>query len=902
MNINTTQQIRDWYSWVSKASRLTTLLALVLMLSQTVQAQNDRGYKVANRSLKQVLNDLEKEFSIYFSYNPEEVKNERITVSKGYNDLSDLLSQIIDQTSLELEKIKDEFYVVKRPASKYLDIKISDNETGNPLPYATLRLQGTSLGQVAGLDGTIKLVLQNPKSAILEISYLGFQDFSIDVAEINSKEQFVVQLKPTPIELTDFEIKEYINVGIGSDPKANSFRILPQQMEILPGLSERDVLLSAQIISGLTSNDESASGINIRGSAPDNTLLYWNDVPVYHTAHYFGNVSSFIPSAIGSLDVYKNYVPVRYGGATAGLISISSRNQINGETKAEASVNMTHADVYAKLPFKEDMGSVMIALRRSYNDALPTWTFNSYSTKLFGSETRDSQGLFQITEDENDFDNNLSFYDINLKWDYQPNSRSLFTASVVNSSSDFNYREQDEIEEINIEQRHKIQSFGFNLGYGHRINDNNSLRASLSYSNYDMEYAFTNLRDDLLEEDNDETARSNSVRNIELRLANSWRLNDSNVLEYGYQLNRFTVDNVISETEFFEEDAVTDIGSEGLVNSFFFDFNHRPNDKLEAVLSGRLTHVGTLGEAYFSPQAKFNYNLKSNLIFKSSVGIYHQYLSTIQESEFTLSNAVERHWLLSDLNDDEDEITTVPIIINRQATLGLVYNNSSWLVDFDLYMKDIDGILAVNQGFGFENDQAFEPGFELIRGFDLTIRKRWKYFRSWLSYNFQDSEVELNSIFDNPFPSTFNIRHQLRLSTTYNWKNWEFSLGYIFKTGLPTTATPDLTVFSDPDDDDDDDPDTSDEDLIYDLEFASPNALRLPNYHRLDLSIWHKFGSTNTKFRGEVGLSIINLLNRRNTFNRAYSVDFDRNDQIGVLERTKFFLGFTPNLSFRVWF
>ncbi len=898
MNINTTRQIRDWYSWVSKASRLITFLALTLILSLTVQAQNDRGYKVTNRSLKQVLNDLEKQFSIYFSYNPEEVKNERITLSEGYNDLSDLLGQIIDQTTLELEKIKDEFYVVKRPASKFLDIKILDDETGNPLPYATLRLQGTSLGQVAGLDGTIKLVLQNPKSAILEISYLGFQDFAIDVNEIDSKQQFDIKLKPTPIELTDFEIKEYINVGIGSDPKANSFRILPQEMEILPGLSERDVLLSAQIISGLTSNDESASGINIRGSAPDNTLLYWNDVPVYHTAHYFGNVSSFIPSAIGSLDVYKNYVPVRYGGATAGLISISSRNQINGETKAEASVNMTHADVYAKLPFKRDMGSVMVALRRSYNDALPTWTFNSYSTKLFGSETRDSQGLFQVTEDENDFENNLSFYDLNLKWDYQPNSRSLFTGSFVNSSSNFNYREQDDIEEINLEQRHEIRSYGFNLGYGYRINDNNSLRSSISYSSYDMEYAFTNLRDDLIEEDNDETARSNTIKNLEIRVANSWRLNSDNILEYGLQVNHFNVENVITETEFFEADAVTDIGSVGLVNSLFFDFNHRPNNKLEAVFSGRFTHVGTLGEAYFSPQAKFNYNLKSNLIFKSSVGIYHQYLSTIQESEFTLSNAVERHWLLSDLNEDEEEIATVPIIVNRQATVGLVYNNSSWLVDLDLYIKDIDGILASNQGFGFENDQAFEPGFELIQGVDLTIRKRWKYFRSWLSYNFQDSQVELESIFDETFPSTFNVRHQVRLSSTYNWKNWEFSMGYIFKTGLPTTATPTLTSVTEPDDDD---PDTDDE-IIYDLEFASPNAQRLPNYHRLDLSIWHKFGSTNTKFRGEVGVSIINLLGRRNIFNRAYSVDFDRNDQISVLERTKFFLGFTPNVSFRVWF
>ncbi|MBO3697191.1 carboxypeptidase-like regulatory domain-containing protein [Roseivirga sp. E12] len=904
MNINTTQQIKNWYFLVSKASKRIALLLCLLILPLTVQAQSDGQYTASNRSLKQVLNDLEKQFSIYFSYNPDEVREERISISGNYTGLSSLLGLIIGQTSLELEQIKDEFYVVKRPESKYLDIQVIDDETGGPLPYATFRLLGTSLGQVAGMDGAIKLVLPNPKSAVLEVSYLGFQTTTVNVESINTNDRFVINLKPTPIELTDFEVKEYINVGIGSDPKANSFRILPQQMEILPGLSERDVLLSAQIISGLTSNDESASGINIRGSAPDNTLLYWNDVPVYHSAHYFGNVSSFIPSSTGSLDIYKNYIPVRYGGATAGLISIASRNQIDGETRAEASVNMTHADVYAKLPFKRDLGSFMVALRRSYNDALPTWTYNSYSTKLFGSETRDGQGLYQVTDNVADFENNLSFYDINLKWDYQPNSRSLFTASFVNSSSRFSYQEDDDLEDVNIQQNHEIKSYGGNFGYSYRINDKNSLKSSLSYSNYDMSYAFSNLRDDVSEDDNDESTRSNAIRNLELRLSNSWRINDSNILEYGYQLNHFNIDNVISETEFFEEDAVTDINSNGLVNGLFFDLNHRPNDKLEAIVSGRVTHVGTLGEAYFSPQAKLNYSLKPNLILKSSVGLYHQYLSTIQESDFTLSNAVERHWLLSDLNEDEDEIATVPIIFNRQATLGFIYNEKSWLIDLDLYLKDIDGILAINQGFGFESDQAFEPGFELIQGIDLTIRKRWKYLRAWMSYNFQDSKVELNSIFDNPFPSSFNIKHQLRLSTTYNWKNWEFSLGYIFKTGLPFTPTPTLTTTtdSDDDDDDDDDPDTGSDDIIYDLEYVSPNTQRLPNYHRIDLSVWHKFGSDNSRIKGEVGLSIINLLNRKNTFNRSYSVDFDRNNQISVLERTKFFLGFTPNISFRIWF
>ena len=59
-------------------------------------------------------------------------------------------------------------------------------------------------------------------------------------------------------------------------------------MEVLPGLSERDVLLTAQILAGINSNDETASGLNIRGSSRDNTFIYWNDIPIYQSAHYFG--------------------------------------------------------------------------------------------------------------------------------------------------------------------------------------------------------------------------------------------------------------------------------------------------------------------------------------------------------------------------------------------------------------------------------------------------------------------------------------------------------------------------------------------------------------------------------------------------------------------------------------
>ncbi len=899
MIIHSTQQARDWCSKALKINRLVPLF-LFFILYLPVLSQSKRAYRAENRPIKQVLNDLEKQYEVYFSFNPDELRNVRVSITTSSNDIDGLLGTMLSRTDLVSEKIKDKFYVIKKPESKFLDLLVTDNESDSPLSYATVRLKGTPFGQVTGLDGKIRLVIPKPKSAVLEVSFLGFQTTEINVTDIESKTLFKVALRPEPMDLNDFEVKEYINVGIGSDPKANSFRILPQKMEILPGLSERDVLLSAQIISGLASNDESASGINIRGSAPDNTLLYWNNIPVYHTAHYFGSISSFIPSSVGSLDIYKNYIPVRYGGATAGLISIFSRNEIDAQTKAEASINMTHADAYFKVPFKKDMGSVMLAFRRSYNDAIPTWTFNSYGTKLFGNTISDSQGVFQITEDENDFENDLSFSDINLKWNYEASGRSSFESSFVRSSSNFNYNENDEEAGLNIQQRHNIRSLGANVGWSYRVNDDYSLKSSLSYSSYDMSYAFNNLRNLIINDDDDQTERSNYLSNLELRVSNKWRKNDRSVLEFGYQLNHYIVENRISESDFFEEDEVTDIQSNGLVNAVFIDYNYRPTDRLEAVLSGRLTHVGTLRETFFSPQIKLNYNATKDIILKSTFGIYHQYLSTIRESEFTLSNAVEQHWLLADLNDDEEEISTVPIIFNSQVTLGAIYNANSWLFDLDFYIKNIEGILAINQGFGFENDQAFEPGFERLIGIDLTIRKRWKSFKTWFSYNFQDSEVELESIFTDPFPSSFNIRHQFRLSNTYNWKNWEFSLGYIFKTGLPFTQVTNLTLLND--DGEEVDPDDEDDDTFYDIEYTSPNGRRISNYHRVDLSVWHKLGAKNQRIRGEIGLSFINLLNRNNTFNRTYSIDFDRNDEIAIIERKKFFLNFTPNLSLRFWF
>lgn len=851
------------------------------------------------RTLKSILSQIEKDQNVYFSYNPDEVKNISISEFNLDNqEIEALLSKHLINSGLLISKINDSFYVIKKESSKFLSLKVLDSENKEALPFAVIKLENSSLGKVADDQGNLNIIIDKPSVSVLNVSFLGFEDYLIAADTLQELSEITISMLPVTTSLSQIEVKEYLNAGIASDPKANSFKVYPHKMDIIPGLSERDVLLSAQMIAGFNSNDESASGINLRGSSRDNTLLYWNNIPIYHTAHYFGHISSFIPSSIGEMDLYKNYIPVKYGGAAAGIIDLSSRNPIDPKITGEASVNLTHADLYLKLPFKKDYGSFMIAGRRSYNDIIPTWTYNSYETKLFSSTISDED---EEEIEEGEVDNNLDFSDFNFQWLYKPNSSTHISTSFVRSSSQFNYSERDRREKRNFDQEHHIKSLGSNLNFEKRLSDSHSINATMSYSAYEMGYLSKNLRKLNDPNDDDLESRDNELSNFELRLASTHQIKSNSWFSWGYQLNNIEANTSINSTKLVQEDDSDTLSSEGLINAGFIDYSISPNRNLELVLSSRFTKVSTIDDFFISPQVKLNYRLSDNLIFKSSYGIYHQFLSTIKEEDFTLSNAVEQVWLLA------DQTELVPVIANTQFSAGFLLNTENWLMDLDVYHKNIDGLLARNLGFATRNEDGYEQGYERLTGIDLTLRKRWRYFRVWSTYSFQDSQVEFPDLFRNAFPSSLNIRHQIRLTVAYSLPKWEFSLGYNYKSGLPFTDVNDIVIKDQ--DGNDDRPGgnviPNDDDFFF-LDFDAPNSSRLPNYQRVDASIWHRWSSK--KLKGEIGLSFVNVLDRKNIFDLSYYIERDEADEPGesdeleIYTRKKYFLRFTPNFTFRIIF
>ncbi|MEO1054926.1 MAG: TonB-dependent receptor [Bacteroidota bacterium] len=863
-----------------------------LLISTTLFGQEISISYVANeKPLNQVLKDLEKEYDLHFAFSPQELKGKRTSVSAQNQPLTDFLTAVLQPHALKYELVEAKFIAVIKPQSAFVSVKVVDAETGQALPFATVRRKGTYLGSVADEKGDFNIIVDNPLDAVLEFSYLGYLPHDLAVANYDGSKRLSIALRAEVQELQEVVVKEYLNNGITTDDRASKITIKPQEMEILPGLSERDILLSSQILAGINSNDESASGINVRGSSRDNTFIYWNNIPVYQPAHYFGNISAFIPSSIGRVDIYKNHIPVDYSGASAALILVESRNEIAPEVQVESSINLTHADLYAQFPLVKDKMSLMLAGRRSFNDLFLTPTFNAISDKLFdGSITQDIQ--LDLTDGDFNFNSKLSFSDINLQWLYEPSGKDRFKISAMRSLNDLDFSSADEEEINSSNQEHDVSNTGFNFQWDHRWGAKWQTNLSASYSDYDMEYSLTNSRNEEDDLDNDQRIRFNTLNNLEVRLTTDFAITENQVLTFGYQYNWLDVFFQIVENNFLEEDFTENIDSRGSIHGFFADYTRKVGDKLQLGAGLRLNNYRIPGEVAVDPQLRLTYEINEHLLFKSSWGKYRQYLIALQEAEFTFSNAIEQQWIVA----DEEE--SVPLVVNDQLVIGFLFDKSGWLIDLDLYNKNVNGQIARNFGPSIDEDFGFSVGNERILGLDFTLKRRWKHYRAWLSYSFQDSNAELPELDIFDFTSSLNIRHQMQVSQTLNLNRYELSLGYTLKSGFPFTDADQLLFIDEPE------PGEEEEfEPFYEIEYDDINASRLPIYHRVDVSAWYKFPKlTTSKVQGEIGLSILNLLNTRNSFNRTFTIDDIDEDTVGLIQLEKPLLGITPNVSVRIRF
>jgi len=152
-------------------------------------------------------------------------------------------------------------------------------------------------------------------------------------------------------------------------------------------------------------------------------------------------------------------------------------------------------------------------------------------------------------------------------------------------------------------------------------------------------------------------------------------------------------------------------------------------------------------------------------------------------------------------------------------------------------------------------------------GIELLIKKNFGVFDGWLSYSYSrslrktDGKFPAETINDNEYyPSSFDKPHDLSFIANYHVnKRVKLSMNFSYSTGRPVT----LPEYQFP---------SHRNRIVY---FSDRNKYRLPDYHRLDISVSIDESLRKAKkWKGSWTFSILNLYGRKN----PYSVFYQRQD------------------------
>jgi hypothetical protein len=664
-------------------------------------------------------------------------------------------------------------------------------------------------------------------------------------------------------ELDEIVVENYLTKGL-SKKIDGSINFSGTSFTIFPGLIEPDVLQIVQKLPGIISVEERISDINIRGGTNDQNLVLYEGIRMYQTGHFFGLISAFNPYLTKEVNTSKNGTSAKYGDAVSGVISIEIDDKIDPQVSGGAGVNMLSVDAFSKIPFGEKV-QLQLAARRSYTDVFSSATYNAYFDRIF----RDSElNTLDNANTQLSVDDEFLFYDLDAKLIYDIDTSSKLSVNVLNLYNRLNYNQTFT---TNTETDKKISqlnqySLGIGANYSKYWKNDLNLTVQGYYSNYDLDANNTNSQTE------QSLIQENEVNDYGLKIEVSKAFKTNFRLTSGLQFNEVGVTN-------FEEVTNPDFRSfikEVLrTYSLYSELEWRSNSQNTFVrLGARGNYFEKLSKFVFEPRLSLNQNLFDGLRFEVLGEIKSQALTQIIDLQQDFFGIEKRRWQLSNGED-------IPVITSQQASIGLSYTNRNWLISAEGFIKNVNDITARSQGFQNQFQFINDLGSYTITGVEFLVNNRFKNLSTWLSYTYSINNYSFNTLNNGlEFANTLDLRHVANASITYTFDQLKLGLGVNWHSGRPYTAPANV----------------QDEGTV-EIEYEAPNASRLPDYYRTDISAIYTFGISK-RSTGEIGASIWNIFNTNNIINRFYR----RGDNNSIIEINNQSLSFTPNFSFRLKF
>jgi len=293
-------------------------------------------------TLVDIFKQIEKQTDFNFVYENALEKNLVLDLGLKNSDVETVLEEISRKSNLVFKQINHTITVAEKTSAKsnappgilklVTGTIVDDN--GNPIPGATILVEGTTTGTATDLDGNFSI--DAPAGAVLVISFIGYESVKVDVGN---------QTKLS-ITLSEDEssLDEFVVVGYGSVERreiTGSIASISRQDIVSEPIYSFESLLQGRAagVDVVANSYRPGAGatVRIRGArslvAGNDPLIVMDGIPIA------GNLMDINPSDIESIEILKDASATAIYGSRGsnGVILITTRRGYSGGTQIEYS-------------------------------------------------------------------------------------------------------------------------------------------------------------------------------------------------------------------------------------------------------------------------------------------------------------------------------------------------------------------------------------------------------------------------------------------------------------------------------------------------------------------------------------------------------------------------------------
>ena len=757
---------------------------------------------------------------------------------------------------------------------------VLDSQTNELVIGASVIIDELNIGTITNSYGFFSITVKEGDYSV-KTQNLGYKD---DLQIISLNKNIILN-----IYLTE-EVESLDEVIIMENTEDIDIELPVLSLNIISGktikqtpvvFGESDILKTIQLLPGVSSAGEGASGFNVRGGAADQNLILFDEAIIYNSSHLFGLFSVFNSDAIKEVKLYKGGIPSSYGGRLSSVLDVYQKDGNNQNFSMNGGIGAISSRLLVEGPIQKNQSSFLVASRGTYAHLFLKLTdieniayFYDLNTKsnfvidnknkifLSGYFGRD---LFKL---DGTFMNTYGNSTLNLRWNHLINEKTFSNTSLI--FSDYYYGLQ--LDFVGFDWKSGIKNLNFKF-------DLKNYYSNIFQFNYGLNVIYYDFNPGTIGPLTPDSGFNFSRLNKKYAFENSTyfdvihKINSQLSMRYGIRLNQFLRLRQNGLQQYANDDPL------------YYDNDLKIYDPATP-LAGNFDNNSSVFKTYnnIEPRINISYSFNNQSI-KASYNRLNQYLHLISN---TSSPTPLDIWVPSGPYIKPQKLD--------QYALGYYKRIKNIKIETEIFFKKIKNRLDYIDGADLVANDNIEtvilPGKSRAYGFEILLKKSEGRHKFMVAYTLSKSEQKTpgrNSLedginFSNWYNTPYDKPHDFSINSEYILsKKLKIVGNFIYQTGQPTNYPNSQYTYMN----------------LNVPNYGKRNSQRLPNYHRMDINLTLTPEKKNKKIESSWVFGIYNLYDRDN----ASSIIFRRNNETLKNEAVQISIfGIVPSVTYNFKF